>query len=230
MTPPHLAQPTATDQDIVRRLAALDTCAVSDALDTLGLEGAVIGVRPLWPVRRVVAGRARTVQAGPRRADGPTTHIASPLVDQAVAGDVVVIANQGRVDVSCWGGILAVAAQRHGVAGVVIDGACRDIAESETLDLPVYGRAVVPVSARGRIIQEDMDVPVPFGPVTVNPGDYVLADQCGVVFVGPDQADRVVGLAERIVRREDKMVEGVNAGRPVTEVMHDTQFPTAEGP
>ena len=53
--------------DLPARLAALDACAVSDSLDTLGLPGAVTGIRPLWPVDRVIAGRARTIQAAPRR-------------------------------------------------------------------------------------------------------------------------------------------------------------------
>ena len=87
------------------------------------------------------------------------------------------------MDVSCWGGILTLAARRRGIGGVVIDGACRDIAESQELGFPVYGRAVVPVSARGRIVQLAMDEPVEFAGTTVHPGDAVLADRNGVVFV-----------------------------------------------
>jgi regulator of RNase E activity RraA len=66
---------------------------------------------------------------------------------------------------------------------VIIDGACRDIAESEEQGFPVFGRAVVPVSARGRIVQLAMDEPVEFAGVTVRPGCAVLADRNGVVFV-----------------------------------------------
>ena len=93
----------------------------------------------------------------------------------------------------------------------------------------MFGRAVVPVSARGRIVQMAMDAPVEFAGVTVHPGDVVLADQNGVVFV-PAADRRVVALAERIVGRESAMAEAVSAGQPVTEVMHDSKFPTiAEG-
>ena len=119
------------DADVLRRLGALDACAVSDALDTLGLPGAVVGIRPLWPVGRVVAGRARTIQAAPKSEAQAGTHIASALIAVADAGDVAVIANGGREDVSCFGGILAEAAVERGMAGVAIDGACRDIAESD---------------------------------------------------------------------------------------------------
>jgi len=213
---------------VIDRLAALDACAVSDALDTLGLPGAVTGIRPLWPVDRVVAGRARTIQAAPRTPNAPGQHIASPLIAVAEAGDVAVIANGGREDVSCFGGILAMAALERGMAGVVIDGACRDIAESDELGLTVFGRAVGPVSARGRIVQTSMDEPVEFAGVTVSSGDYVVADRSGVVFVPAGDGERVVELAERIVAREQAMVKAVRAGESVLDLMHDSRFPAAE--
>ncbi len=210
------------------RLRALDACAVSDALDTLGLPGATVGIRPLWPVRDVLVGRARTVLAGPRQADRPADHIAAAAIESAGRGDVLVIANEGRLDVSCFGGILTLAASRRGIDGVVIDGACRDIAESEEQGFPVFGRAVVPVSARGRIVQLAMDGPVTFAGVTVESGDVVLADRNGVVFVPQDDLERVLALAEQIAAREAGMAAAVGGGSPVTTVMHDSRFPTAE--
>jgi regulator of RNase E activity RraA len=141
---------------------------------------------------------------------------------------VLVIANDGRTDVSCWGGILTLAAGRKGIGGVVIDGACRDITESAERGFPVFGRAVVPVSARGRIAQLAMDEPVEFAGLVVYPGDVVLADANGVVFIQADQLERVIALAELIVAREQRMAEAVSAGQPVTEVMHDSKFPTIE--
>jgi regulator of RNase E activity RraA len=75
--------------ELLERLARLDTCAVSDALDGLGLPGALVGLRPLWPVGRVVAGRARTLRVGPRKGDGPTAHLGTPLI--ADRSGVVVI-------------------------------------------------------------------------------------------------------------------------------------------
>jgi regulator of RNase E activity RraA len=211
--------------DPLALLRTLDSCAVSDALDTLGLPGATTGIRPLWDVRAAIAGRARTVAAGPRSDDRPARHIAAAAIEAAADGDVLVIANKGRLDVSCFGGILTLAARRRGIEGVVIDGACRDIAESEKSGFPVFGRAVVPVSARGRIVQLAMEEPVSFAGVTVNPGDFVIADGNGVVFVPAAEVMRVLDLAERIMTREAAMADAVNAGDPVTEVMHDSRFP-----
>jgi regulator of RNase E activity RraA len=215
---------------VLDRLRALDTCAVSDALDTLNLAGATTGIRPLWGVTEPVVGRVLTVQAGPRQSGKPAEHIAAAAIEAAERDDVLVIANDGRTDVSCWGGILTVAALGKGIGGVVIDGACRDINESAEQGFPVFGRAVVPVSARGRIVQLAMDEPVEFAGLVVYPGDVVLADANGVVFIQAGELDRVVALAERIVAREQKMAEAVRAGQPVTEVMHDSKFPSVGEP
>jgi regulator of RNase E activity RraA len=211
--------------ELIERLGRLDSCAVSDALDAFGLPGATTGIRRLWPVPDVVAGVARTVTAGPRAVGGPAAHIAASAIDAAGPGDVIVVANGGRIDVSCWGGILTRAALTQGIAGVMIDGACRDIGDGEELGFPVFGRAVVPVSARGRITQLAAGEPVVFAGVRVAQGDYVVADRNGVVFVPAARAAEVLAFAERIVAREEQMAAAVLAGEPVTTVMHDAEFP-----
>jgi regulator of RNase E activity RraA len=229
MTAAESRSAVAAGTDALRaRIAVLDSCALSDALDTLGLTGATTGIRALWSVAEPVVGTVRTVRAGPRRSGQPAAHIAASAVDSSGPGQVLVIANDGRVDVSCWGGILALAATRRGIGGVVIDGACRDIAESESLGFAVFGRAVVPVSARGRIVQLGMDERIEVAGTDVDSGDWVVADRNGVVFVPAAEAERVVALAERIVRREEDMAEAVRAGQPVSQVMHDSQFPSVE--
>ena len=140
---------------------------------------------------------------------------------------MAVIANGGREDVSCFGGILAEAAVKRGMAGVAIDGACRDIAESDALDLPIFGRAVVPVSARGRIVQTSMDEPM-FAGVTVSSGDYVIADRSGVVFVPPPRQRACSTWPSASSRARAPMVEAVRAGESVEDVMHDSRSPEAE--
>lgn len=217
---------TMNSHEVVAALRELDSCAVSDALDTLGLPGAVTAITPMWAVETVTAGRVRTVTAAPRSATGTATHIATPLVAIGEPDDVIVIDNHGRTDVSCWGGILAEAAVQRRIAGVIVDGACRDVQESQALGLPLFARAAVPVSARGRIVQQEMDARIQVAGVSVAAYDYVIADVNGVVFIGADHAAQVVELAQRIVERERLMVEAVRSGRDVGDVMHDSQFPT----
>lgn len=209
---------------ITKRLMQLDTCAVSDALDALRLPGATIGLRPLWPVVTTVVGRARTIRVAPLADGVPNMHIATPLIEISQPGDVLVIDNRGRTDVSCWGGLLTVAALAKGIVGVIIDGACRDIHESESLGLPIFGRAVVPVSARGRIVQESMDCPVSIGSTVVCREDYVIADRNGTVFIRSDDVDRVVTLAEKYAERELGMLHEIRSGNSVVDVMHDRKF------
>ncbi|MGY1633329.1 RraA family protein [Geodermatophilus sp. SYSU D01186] len=214
---------------LLARLAALDTCALSDALDGFGRAGVLSGVRPLWPVPRVVVGRVRTLRVGPKEpGSGPTVHLGTQLIETAERGDVVLVDAGGRTDVSSWGGILSTAATQAGIAGIVIDGACRDIGESEQLGLPVFGRAVVPTSARGRIVQLGMDEEITVCGVPARTGDLLVADVCGAVVVPADLAERVVELAERIAARERDMVAAVRSGRSVVDVMHDSQFPSPQ--
>ena len=215
----------------MERLAALDTCVVSDALDHLGISGAVTGVRPMWGRPKVV-GRARTVEVVDAAAAGPVDgrHLATSAIVSSGPGDVIVIANNGRTGVSCWGDILTVAAQQRGIRGTVIDGACRDVDAIADAGYPVWARAGVPVTARGRIAERATDVPVSFGGVEVRPGDYGIADGSGVVFVPADRAGEVLAAAERLAVRQERMVAAVREGRSVVDVMHDSQFTSALNP
>ena len=210
--------------DVLEQLRVYDTCAVSDALDFLDQPGAVHGVRPLWDCEKIV-GRARTVTVADRaQSETGTSHLATEAIATAQPHDIMVMANRGRLDVSCWGDIVTHAAKKQGITGVVIDGACRDIGASESLGFPVYGRAVVPISARGRIVQEAFNEPVEFAGVKVNAGDYILADQCGVTFVSPGLIGEVLRLCKLILERERQMIDAVESGTSVVDVMHDAQF------
>jgi regulator of RNase E activity RraA len=219
---------TIPEEDPLERLAALDSCVVSDALDHLGISGAVTGVRPMWG-RPKVAGRARTVEVVDAAAAGPAhgRHLATSAIVSSGPEDVIVIANNGRTGVSCWGDILTVAAQQRGIRGTVIDGACRDVDAIADAEYPVWARAGVPVTARGRIAERSADNPVAFGGIWVNAFDLVIADGSGVVFVPAERATEVLEAAERLAARQERMVEAVRAGRSVVDVMHDAQFTSA---
>lgn len=214
--------------ELLERYGKLDSCVVSDALDYLGLTGATTGIRPMWGIPKVV-GLARTVEVADAAAAGSVSgrHMATLTVASSGPYDVIVIANRGRTTVSCWGDILTAAAQARGVRGVVIDGACRDVDAITEAQFPVYARAGVPVTARGRIVERASDVPVYFDGVLVTPGDLVIADASGVVIVPIAVAGDVLAAAERLVARQDLMLAAVRAGRSVVEVMHDGQFSDA---
>lgn len=204
--------------DLVQRLARLDACAVSDAMDAAGVTSAVLGIRALSTDQRI-AGRAVTVRLGPDIGVKSKRHLCTAAVEASGPGSVIVVANEGRTDVSGWGGILSLAAKQSGVEGVIVDGACRDLDESREMGLPVYARASVAVTARGRVVEEDWNIPITCAERTVAPGDYVIADASGVVFVPADIAPAIIIAAERIAARERLMAADVRAGKPVSEVM-----------
>ena len=88
-----------------------------------------------------------------------------------------------------------------------------------SLGLPVFGRAGVQVTARTRIIEESCNEPIEMCGVWVKPGDLVIADSSGVVFISADHAEEIVAAAEDIAAREALMTKDVLAGTPISQVM-----------
>jgi regulator of RNase E activity RraA len=204
---------------LVERLMKLDTCAVSDAQDKLGIVGTVIGINSLYPTGRI-AGRAVTVRL---KTKGPgetsAVHLCTRAVVAADPGDIIVIDHRTRADAAGWGGILSTAAKTKGIAGVIIDGASRDVDEAQGLGLPLFARSRTPLTARGRIIEESTNEQIEVGGVAVRPGDYIIADNSGIVVVPAERAEEVIPEAETIVAREAAMAKDVMAGKSVVEVM-----------
>ncbi|QKZ16047.1 RraA family protein [Streptomyces chartreusis] len=206
--------------EAVGRLARLDACAVSDALDKLGLPGATLGPTALAAPRRIT-GRAVTVDLVEDR-PGITVsgrHLGTAAVDASGPGDVIVVAHHGRTRVAGWGGVLSTGAKRNGVEGVIVHGACRDVDEARALDLPLYATTAVPITARGRVRERAWNVPVDIAGFPVSPGDLVIADASGVVFIPAGQADEVLATAEAIAAKERAMIERVRAGHAMADVM-----------
>jgi regulator of RNase E activity RraA len=207
---------------LLARLAALDSGACSDAMDQLGMAGVAHGLRPLT-VRRRVTGPVITValaSVGSAADDGsPRRHLGTAAIDAARSGDVIVVAAGGRVDAAGWGGVLSLAATLRGVGGVIVDGACRDVDESSALDLPVYALAAVPATARGRHAEIGWNTTVQVAGVHVAPGDLVMADGSGVVFLPAGRAAEVIDAAERIAAREAAMTRRLQAGEPASVVL-----------
>jgi regulator of RNase E activity RraA len=205
--------------DLVVRLSRVDSCAVSDALDKLGLSGAVAGLQRLSTDRRI-AGRVITVKLEPN--DGRPTalrHLGTAAIDAAHPGDVIVVEQRTGIDAAAWGGNLALGAKLQRVAGVIVEGPARDVDECRQHDFPVFARTHTARTARGRIVETGTNVPIVVGDVAVAPGDYVVADGTAVVFVGAIDVERVLTVAEEIMSRERAMADSLFRGTPIKEVM-----------
>jgi regulator of RNase E activity RraA len=208
---------------LLARLARLDTTVVSDALDAHGLTPGVGGIQSLTGATRVL-GYARTVALEPDPGDAPGPHIATEAIAAAHPGDVMVVANDGRTDVSCWGGILSLGCVQAGVAGVVADGVCRDVAEAQEYGFPVFARGTTPRTARGRLRQKSTGQPVTVAGVRVADGDLVIADDSGVAFIPREHAERVLERAGQIVTRERAIADDIRNGVPLPQAMHDARL------
>lgn len=207
------------DRKIVEQLLQFDSAIVSDALDKLRLPGAVYGLLPLTLPGRRIAGRAMTVKLGAPLEGLPKRHLGAGAVTAAEAGDIIVVEHRGRTDVSGWGGLLSRGAVKKGLAAVIVDGACRDIDESRELGLPVFARAPVPMTARGRIAEHDFNCPVTIAGIAVSPGDWLVADGSGVVFIPAARLSEVIAVATDLLALETLMARDIDAGLPIDEVM-----------
>ena len=217
--------------DLLTQFMALETATVSDALDACGLPPGQGGLQPMWG-RPTVAGFAVTVEleplSGQPNAEHGGAHILTEAIARAGPDDVIVVANGGRTAVSSWGGIVSVGAAVRSVRGVITDGACRDVGQAWELGFPVFARAQVPVTARGRLQQKSAGEPILVGDVTVRPGDVVMADEGGVVVVPRVRATEVLVAAQRLAERATVIEAEVRAGVPLLQAMRDARLAGTE--
>ncbi|MEI9964285.1 MAG: RraA family protein [Caulobacteraceae bacterium] len=205
------------EDPVIARLKRLDVCAVSDALDRLGLPASVSGLVP-QTVRGRICGRATTVKfAAGARVGG--RHACTAAVEAGEPGGIVVVEQRTGVNAAGWGGILSRAAAYRGLSGAIVDGPARDIDEALEIGFPVFARGCTARTARGRIYEAETGEPVVIGEVTVSAGDYVLADSSGVAFIRPADVEGLLEAAEAIAAREAAMSRDVEAGQPVSQVM-----------
>lgn len=207
--------------DFVSRLSKLDSCAVSDALDKLGLKGSVTGIHRYTTDQRI-CGRVLTVKLDRAEGRSNTRHLCTTAIDSAQPGEIIVVEQRTGIDAASWGGNLAIGAKMRKVAGVIVEGPARDIDDCQKLDFPVFARTHTSRTARGRIVEVATNEPILVGDVEVRPGDYSVADGSGVVFVVQNEIERVLETAEAIAAREEAMAQALREGTPISQVMGAT--------
>ena len=145
----------ASTLDPVSQLCRYPTSVVSDALDELGVQGVVSGIHARRLGQQRIAGRALPVHLAPKGND-PAAYrfgggVGKPLeqVLQTMRdGDVVLLDLGGSDRAAAWGGLASMIAQRRGVRGTVVWGACRDVDEIRAVGYPVWSAAVCPRRSR----------------------------------------------------------------------------------
>jgi len=200
------------DTNIVRA-SKLDTTSLSDALDRLGIPGQCLNIKPL-DHRFRLTGRAFTILYGPA---GQPAGTVGDYIDDVPAGSAVVLDNGGRENATVWGDILTWVAHRRGIAGTVIDGACRDTYLCRDLNYPVYSRSYSMRTGKDRVQVEATNVVVNIGDARVAPGDLLRGDADGVLVIPREHEDAVLAAAEEIDAVEQQIRALIGQGKTLAE-------------
>jgi regulator of RNase E activity RraA len=212
-----------TDEN-VKRVAKIDTATLSDALDRLGIPGQCLGIKPL-DHRFRMAGRAFTLLYGPA---GATPGTVGDYIDDVEPGHICVLDNGGRENATVWGDILTFMAHKRGVAGTVIDGACRDTHLALELGYPMYSRSYSMRTGKDRVQVEATNVPVNIGDARVAPGDLLRGDSDGVIVIPREREEDVLRVAEEIEVAEAKIREMVSGGLRLDEARKQLRYHTLQ--
>lgn len=205
-----------TPQEFRDRLLRLDSAAISDALDSLGIGRALFGIQARCEGRKV-AGPAFTVQYQPLLPSRKGFQNAANYIDDVPEGSVVVVSNDGNTSCTNWGDILTKKALSRGVAGTVINGSARDIETVRSLRYPLYSRGIFMVSGKNRVELKATNVRVFFDDVPVDPGDWIFADDNGVVVIAADRLEETIARAEAITRTEAQIVASIDSGESLAQ-------------
>jgi regulator of RNase E activity RraA len=209
-----MAEQDKAEQDKnIQRASKLDTTSLSDALDRLGIAGQCLNIKPLDPRFRLT-GRAFTILYGPA---GSPPGTVGDYIDDVPVGGVVVLDNGGRENATVWGDILTWVSNRRGIAGTVIDGACRDTHLSRELGYPIYSRSYSMRTGKDRVQVEAMGGTVNIGEARVQQGDILRGDADGVVAIPKEHEEAVLAAAEQIDAAEQQIRAMVNDGHSLTE-------------
>jgi regulator of RNase E activity RraA len=205
--------PITARDPLVRAYLGLSTPNVSDALDRLKINGAPLGILPLWPGCAKLAGRAVTMKLVPVD-QGSASPVLGTLeaITAGNPGDILVIDQGGRTDVNSLGGVATFTAVKQGIIGAMIDGVTRDVDEMRALGFAVYAKGIIQQSIRNRCAFAGHSMPVQLAGVPVSPGDLVMADDNGVVVVPGDRAQEALELAQRFAETEERVKDAIARG------------------
>lgn len=177
----------------------------------------ILGLEPAWPGAHA-SGRAFTVRGS--RGDNLAIHQA---VARAGEGEILVVGVEGDEEIAHCGDLLVLAAAQRGIGGIILDGSIRDRRAIAELRFPIFHRGTSPRRPT-KTVPGQLGIPVRLRGTTVNPGDYVCADDDGVVVVPAGEAESILASAAGVEEEERSIERRILAGETTIEI-----FELAEG-
>jgi 3-hexulose-6-phosphate synthase/6-phospho-3-hexuloisomerase len=203
-------QPSDQESEIRSIFSQVTAPHVTDAMHR---KGSMHGIFPICMGTRAT-GRAVTVQTFAGDWAKPVE-----AIDLAQAGDVLVINNDQVTEVAPWGELATLSCMNRGISGVIIDGAVRDADDIRRLNFPVWARATVPNAGEPKGFGE-INAEIHCAGQVVRPGDWIIADESGVVVVPRDRAYEVARRALEVKKTEERIRAEIRQGKTLAGVMN----------
>ena len=197
------------DISIESQFLKFATSMISDALDEIGINGAISGVSAQRYDQGRIVGRALPVKFEKKSGDPKAWRfgggVGKPLeqvLKTMTTGQIVVMDLDGTINATAWGGLASKLAQKKGVLGTIMHGTCRDLEEIRECGYPVWAIGVCPRRSRNDFTFGSINEPIYVTDVTISKNDIIVADQSGVVCVPENKINEILVLLEKILRQE----------------------------
>lgn len=203
------------DPAALETLKRASTGMINDALTMSGIQGTVVGIGPARGFEDTkIVGPASTLFLAPVHPDAPKQNMYAAI--RKVPAGAVLVVDGGGWQANFTGDNQADCAKRVGVAGVVVNGAARDVAGFRAIGMPVFHNGTSP--RVGNVQLTAVDVPVEVGGVQIRPGDIILADEDGVVSIPAGMLDTVLANLKTIFQVEAEMEAALQREAPWEEL------------
>lgn len=196
--------------EVVSELVQVETATIGHYLHDRFMRN---DLQPVFKCPRI-AGTAVTVSL-----PGPDSTLLYHAMDHVRPGDVLVIDRGGDDRHAPWGGFMAAVARIRGLAGVIVDGVITDPAAITEAGVPTWARGCSAITTKLLNFGGAFNLPVSVGGVAVRPGDAILADDCGIVVLPPEEIAYMAEIALRDQASESDWVERLENGEKLQDLV-----------
>jgi regulator of RNase E activity RraA len=208
------------NKEKAENLKKFGTCAVSDAMDRLGIPCGLKGIKPIVK-NKAICGPAFTVHYIPC---GLKKGTVGDFLDDVQPGEVVVIDNAGRDYCTVWGGLMSLSASLRKVEGTIIDGVCRDLEVIYEQDYPIFTKDFYMVTGKDRVEVDQIGGIVSISGIQVKAGDIILGDDTGVLVIPKERFDEVYETSKEIFEKESMAEENIRKGMSLREARAQVSY------